>query len=325
MIEPEKPLKKKDQIMIDEKVARNLEAQMQAELEEEERLARQNEEEDNIALIESWDNTQAMIDADCKLGDKESIIVWDPQYNKTPYELIRGRTTNIQYFHVFGSLCYPTNDHGDFGKMKLKAEIGIFIGYSESPRGFQQVATEPNSLVLNENADEFIQEDVADFDGNVFYNAPPTTAFEEAESSSTYQDPSYMHDFHQKPRSIDRWTKNHLIEQVIGDLSKPVMIRNQLQTDAEVFAKGYGQEEGIDFKELFAPVARLEAVRVFVAYAAHKDFPIYQMGVKTPFLNDPLKEKVFVRQLDGFVNPDFPNHVYRLKKALYGLKQVPRA
>ncbi|GJT72057.1 hypothetical protein Tco_1031343 [Tanacetum coccineum] len=98
----------------------------------------------------------------------------------------------------------------------------------------EQVATEPNSTVLNENADEFVQEDIVDFDGNVFYNAPPTPVFKEAESSSTYQDPSNMHEFHQKHRSSDKWTKNHPIEQVIGDPSKPVMTRNQLQTDAEV-------------------------------------------------------------------------------------------
>ncbi|GJW04857.1 hypothetical protein Tco_1563713 [Tanacetum coccineum] len=98
----------------------------------------------------------------------------------------------------------------------------------------EQVANEPNSAVLNENAYEFVQEDVADFDGNVFFNVPPTPMFEEAESSSTYQDPSNMHEFHKKHLSSDRWTKNHPIEQVIGDPSKPVMTRNQLQTDAEV-------------------------------------------------------------------------------------------
>ncbi|GJU72602.1 ribonuclease H-like domain-containing protein [Tanacetum coccineum] len=96
-------------------------------------------------------------------------------------------------------------------------------------------------------------------------------------------------------------------------------------SNSHLVAKGYGQEEGIDFKESFAPVARLEAVRIFVAYAAHKNFPIFQMDVKTAFLNGPLKEEVFVQQPDGFVDPDFPNHVYRLKKALYGLKQAPQA
>ncbi|GJX12357.1 retrovirus-related pol polyprotein from transposon TNT 1-94 [Tanacetum coccineum] len=84
-------------------------------------------------------------------------------------------------------------------------------------------------------------------------------------------------------------------------------------------------EEGIDFEESFDPVSRLEAVRIFVTYAAHKSFPIYQMDVKTAFLNGPLKELVYVAQLDGFVDPDHPEKVYRLRKALYGLKQAPRA
>nr|GEY59496.1 retrovirus-related Pol polyprotein from transposon TNT 1-94 [Tanacetum cinerariifolium] len=104
------------------------------------------------------------------------------------------------------------------------------------------------------------------------------------------------------------------------------MVENTIiQNKSRLVAKGYGQEEGIDFEESFAPVARLEAVRIFVAYAAHKNITIYQMDVKTTFLNGPLKEEVFVRHPDGFVDPDFPNHVYRLKKALYGLKQAPRA
>ncbi|GKD22939.1 retrovirus-related pol polyprotein from transposon TNT 1-94, partial [Tanacetum coccineum] len=90
-------------------------------------------------------------------------------------------------------------------------------------------------------------------------------------------------------------------------------------------AKGYAQEEGIDFEESFAPIARLEAVRIFVAYAAHKSFPIYRMDVKTAFLIGPLKEEVYVAQPDGFVDPDHPDKVYRLRKALYGLKQALRA
>ncbi|GKB71286.1 retrovirus-related pol polyprotein from transposon TNT 1-94 [Tanacetum coccineum] len=89
-------------------------------------------------------------------------------------------------------------------------------------------------------------------------------------------------------------------------------------------AKGYRQEEGIDFEESFAPVARLEAVRMFIAYVAHKNIIIFQMDVKTVFLNGPLKEEVYVSQPKGFIDPKFPDHVYRLKKALYGLKQAPR-
>nr|GFC39892.1 integrase, catalytic region, zinc finger, CCHC-type, peptidase aspartic, catalytic [Tanacetum cinerariifolium] len=72
-------------------------------------------------------------------------------------------------------------------------------------------------------------------------------------------------------------------------------------------------------------VARLEAIRIFLAYAAHKNIIVYQMDVKTAFLNGNLREEVYVSQLDGFVDQDNPNHVYKLKKALYGLKQAPRA
>nr|GEU84337.1 retrovirus-related Pol polyprotein from transposon TNT 1-94 [Tanacetum cinerariifolium] len=83
--------------------------------------------------------------------------------------------------------------------------------------------------------------------------------------------------------------------------------------------------QGIDFEESFALVARLEAVWIFIAYAVHKSFPIYQMDVKTAFLNGPLKEEVYFTQPDGFFDPDHPEKVYRLRKALYGLKQAPRA
>ncbi|GKF66648.1 retrovirus-related pol polyprotein from transposon TNT 1-94, partial [Tanacetum coccineum] len=81
-------------------------------------------------------------------------------------------------------------------------------------------------------------------------------------------------------------------------------------------ARGYRQEEGIDFEESFAPVARLEAIRIFLAFATHKNMVVYQMDVKTTFLNGNLREGVYVSQLDGFVDPDNPNHVYKLKKAL---------
>ncbi|GKG09829.1 retrovirus-related pol polyprotein from transposon TNT 1-94, partial [Tanacetum coccineum] len=103
------------------------------------------------------------------------------------------------------------------------------------------------------------------------------------------------------------------------------LVDKPFSNKARLVAKGYAQEEGIDFEESFAPVARLEAVRIFVTYAAHKSFPIYQMDVKTSFLNGSLKEEVYVAQPEGFVDPDHPEKVYRLKKALYGLKQAPRA
>nr|GFA94547.1 retrovirus-related Pol polyprotein from transposon TNT 1-94 [Tanacetum cinerariifolium] len=94
---------------------------------------------------------------------------------------------------------------------------------------------------------------------------------------------------------------------------------------AQLVAKGYRQEEGIDFEESFALVARIEAIRIFIANAASKNMTIYQMDVKVAFLNGELKEKVYVSQSEGLVDPDYLTHVYRLKKALYGLIHAPRA
>ncbi|GJW34495.1 retrovirus-related pol polyprotein from transposon TNT 1-94 [Tanacetum coccineum] len=92
-----------------------------------------------------------------------------------------------------------------------------------------------------------------------------------------------------------------------------------------IVAQGFRQEEGIDFEESFVSVARIEAIRIFIANAAHKNMTIYQMDVKTAFLNGELKEEVYISQPEGFIDQDNPSHVYKLKKALYGLKQAPRA
>ncbi|GJX52914.1 retrovirus-related pol polyprotein from transposon TNT 1-94 [Tanacetum coccineum] len=90
-------------------------------------------------------------------------------------------------------------------------------------------------------------------------------------------------------------------------------------------AKGYLQEEGINFEESFKLVAQIEAIRIFIANTVNKNMIVYQMDINTAFLNGELKEEVYVSQPEGFINPDHPTHVYHLKKALYGLKQAPRA
>jgi hypothetical protein len=94
---------------------------------------------------------------------------------------------------------------------------------------------------------------------------------------------------------------------------------------ARLVAKGYAQVIGLDFKETFAPVARLESIRILLAYAAHHSFKLFQMDVKSAFLNGPIKEEVYMEQPPGFEDDRYPDHVYRLSKALYGLKQAPRA
>ncbi|KAI3772107.1 hypothetical protein L6452_03282 [Arctium lappa] len=100
-----------------------------------------------------------------------------------------------------------------------------------------------------------------------------------------------------------------------------IVIRNK----ARLVAQGYTQEEGIDYEEVFAPVARIEAIRLFLAYASYMNFNVYQMDVKIAFLYGSIEEEVYVCQPPGFENPSYPDRVYKLQKALYGLHQAPRA
>jgi hypothetical protein len=100
-----------------------------------------------------------------------------------------------------------------------------------------------------------------------------------------------------------------------------VVTRNK----ARFVAKGYSQVEGLDFDEIYAPIPRLESIRILLVYATYHGFKLYQMDVKSVFLNGPIKEKVSVEQPPGFKDSEYPNHVYKLSKALSGLNQAPRA
>ncbi|GKD79024.1 retrovirus-related pol polyprotein from transposon TNT 1-94 [Tanacetum coccineum] len=104
-----------------------------------------------------------------------------------------------------------------------------------------------------------------------------------------------------------------------------MMKRTRSSKTSLLVIRGHCQEEGIDFEESFSPIARMEAIRIFLAYDAHKSFTVFQMDVTTAFLHGTLKEDVYVCQPEGFIDADHPSHVYKLKKALYGLKQAPRA
>ena len=110
------------------------------------------------------------------------------------------------------------------------------------------------------------------------------------------------------------------------------VFRNKLNEQGEVIinkailvAQGYSQQEGIDYTEIFAPVARLEAIRLLLSYAVNHGIILYQMDVKSAFLNGVIEEEVYVKQPPSFEDLQHPDHVYKLKKSLYGLKQAPRA
>nr|GEW47952.1 retrovirus-related Pol polyprotein from transposon TNT 1-94 [Tanacetum cinerariifolium] len=256
------------------------------------------------------------------------ILSLSLKYKKNTYELLRDRKPNV-YFHVFRSLCYPTNDQEDFGKMKPKSDIRIFIGYSKSSSGFQiynhrtrkimetihvkfdeltTMASEYNCLEPETN--HFKNDDsLADF-----------TSIPSKEDLYTLFSPMYEEYFEKKSLKVSsNFAAQTTLNSENTSSSSSIIIEDneappiKNKTDAENtlirnksrrVAKGYKQEEGIDFEE---------------------SFTIFQINVKTVFLNGPLKEEVYVSQPAGFVDPDFPDHVYKLKKALYGLKQSPRA
>nr|GFA29992.1 hypothetical protein [Tanacetum cinerariifolium] len=161
------------------------------------------------------------------------------------------------------------------------------------------------------------------FKNDEFINILCTPVQDRGETSLRHVDSSNMHTFYQHHPFEHRWTKDHPLEQVIGNPSQSVRTRRQLESDDEICM--FALIKGVDFEESFALVARLEAVQLFITYAAHKSFTVYHMDVKTAFLYGPLKEEVYVNQPDGFVDQYHPDKVYRLKKALYGLKQAPRA
>ncbi|GJR46758.1 retrovirus-related pol polyprotein from transposon TNT 1-94 [Tanacetum coccineum] len=192
----------------------------------------------------------------------------------------------------------------------------------------------------------------APVDNNPFVNVFVLEPSSEASSSGDVSLVDLNH-VSQPHHHLGKWSKDHPLDNVIGNPSRPISTRKEIATDAlwclynsilskwiykvkldeygdvlknkaRLVAKGYQQEEVIDFEESFEPVARIEAIRIFIANTASKNMTIYQMDVKTTFLNGELKEEVYVSQPDGFVDPDHPTHVYRLNKALYGLNQAHR-
>nr|GEY31457.1 hypothetical protein [Tanacetum cinerariifolium] len=373
------------------------------------------------------------------------------RHGKTPYELLHSKFPNLSFFHVFGALCYPTNDSENLGKLQPKADIGIFIGYAPTKKAFRiynrrtrrivetihvdfdeltamaseqrssgpalnemtpgtinapslsksHTTTEIQSTVIPQDVrDDNLDMEVAHMGNNPLLGVPiPEVTSTQSLSMASPQ--SIVQTNYPMPHHNSKWMKDHPLNNIIGQLSRPVSTRLQLheqalfcyydafltfvepktykevltqscwieamqedlneferlevwelvprpdqvmvitlkwiykvkldelggtlKNKARLVARGYRQEEGIDFEESFAPVARLEAIRIFLAYAAHKNMVVYQMDVKTAFLNGNLREEVYVSQPDRFVDPDNPNHVYKLKKALYGLKQAPRA
>nr|GEW23910.1 hypothetical protein [Tanacetum cinerariifolium] len=257
-----------------------------------------------------------------------------PQQNRVVER--RNRTKpDISFFHVFGALCYPKNDREDIGKLGAKGDIGFFIGYSADSCAYRVYNRRTKKIMetMNVSFDElfamaFEQRNTAPIPKNSSSHATnvPITSQDVDElnlnamvDGNTFVNPFANPSTFPAPDNISPLTLKWLFKNKHDE--EQTVIRNK----SRLVVRGYCQEKGIDFKESFAPVARMEAIRIFLVYATHKSFTMFQMDVKTAFLHGSLKEDVYVCQPEGFIDADHPSHVYKLKKALYGLKQAPRA
>ncbi|GJY32910.1 retrovirus-related pol polyprotein from transposon TNT 1-94 [Tanacetum coccineum] len=323
---------------------------------------------------------------------------------QTPYEMVHDKKPGLTFFRVFGALCYPTNDSEDLGKLQPTADIGIFIGYAPSRKGFRiynkrtrhimetihvqfdelteqmapvklstgpapsfltpgQISSGlvPNSVPaapyvppINKDLeilfqplfDEYLEPPCVERSVSpapavqvpVNSTGTPSSTTIDQDAPSPTESP-LMEDNPFAPIDNDHFINVFAPEprseaSSSGDLNEPKNFKSAITEDcwfqamqdeihefdrlqARLVAKGYRQEEGIDFEESFAPVTRIKAIQIFIANAANKNMTIYQMDVQTTFLNDELKEEVYVSQPEGFVDPDHLTHVYHTRKALY--------
>ncbi|GJS44154.1 retrovirus-related pol polyprotein from transposon TNT 1-94 [Tanacetum coccineum] len=325
-------------------------------------------------------------------------------HGKTYYELLKGKKPEVNYFRVFGSLCYPTNDYDDLGKLKAKADIGIFVGYAPTKKAYRiynqrtrkiqetvhvtfdeliggltsvQYST---GLGLNSMAPEHIN---AGSDNTSLHLAldsfgnSVTYEFDSEASSSGTINVDTTHLNNPPLEHAQKWTKDHPLENVIGDINRSVSTRRQLETDAMwcFFNEFLENVEPKNFKEAVQYPCWIDAmqeeIHEFERLAVWELVPaplhslviglkwVYKIKVKMNRrilkikarisgkslsseagnnLRNPctdecknslseceLNEVIYVSQPEGFVDPDLPTHVYRLKKALYGLKRAPRA
>ncbi|GJU54590.1 retrovirus-related pol polyprotein from transposon TNT 1-94 [Tanacetum coccineum] len=353
------------------------------------------------------------------------------RHSKTPYELLHDKPPDLSFFHVFGALCYLTNDsenldfdeltamafeHSSSGPtlhemtpaiissglmpnpptstpfvppsrndwdllfqplfdellnppssvdrlapkvIALIAEVvaPVPVASTGSPSlttinqdaqspSNSQTTHETQSLIIPIDVEEDNHDlDVAHMNNDPFFDIPILENDSEASSSSDFI-PTAVPTATPNSEHITKWTKDHPLDNIIGELERPnykdaltqacwiEAIQEELNeferlevwelNKTRLVARGYRQEEGIDFEESFPPLAILDVIRIFLAYAAHMNMIVYQMDVKTKLMNRFMREEIYVSLPDGFVDQDNPNHVYKLKKALYGLKQALR-
>ncbi|GJQ95163.1 retrovirus-related pol polyprotein from transposon TNT 1-94 [Tanacetum coccineum] len=288
----------------------------------------------------------------------QNRVLVTKSHNKTPYELFLGRKPALGFMRPFGYPVTILNTIDHLGKFDGKADEGFFVGYSINSKAFRvfnsrtRIVEENMHVQFSKNTPNITGSGpnwLFDIDaltksmnykpvvaGNLSNGNAGTKACDDAGKARMETVPGKVYILlplwpADLPFSQNSKSSPNTGFKPSGDNEKKVFKNKKdergimIKNKARLVTQGYTQEEGIDYDEVFAPVARIEAIRLFLAYASFKDFVVYQMDVKSAFLYGKIEEEVYVCQPPGFEDPDFPNRVYKVEKALYGLHQAPRA
>nr|GEV07058.1 retrovirus-related Pol polyprotein from transposon TNT 1-94 [Tanacetum cinerariifolium] len=263
------------------------------------------------------------------------------RHGKTPYELLHNKLPDLSFLHVFAPEVIPPIDEVVAPELveSTGSPSSTTVDQDAPSPSKSQTTPETQPLVIPHDVEEDNHDiEVSHMGNDSLFGMPiPEVTFDQS-SLTTYKDAltqSYwikvMQEDLNKLERLEVWERVPRPDKAMVITLKWIYkvkldeLGGILKNKARFVARGYRQEEGIDFEESFAPVASLESIRIFLVYATHKNMVIYQMDVKPAFFIGNLQEEVYVSQPDEFMDPDNPNHVYKLKKALYGLKQAPRA
>nr|GEU94141.1 retrovirus-related Pol polyprotein from transposon TNT 1-94 [Tanacetum cinerariifolium] len=267
---------------------------------------------------------------------KNRVLVVKPHF-KTPYQLFKGRSPALSFMRPFGFHVSILNTLDQLGKFDGKSDDGIFIGYSTTSKAFRvyNIRTRKDVGIFDDaydDRDEGAEDDYNNLETVIPVSPIPSTRIhKDHRKEHIIGEVEAMQEELLQFKLLNVWTLVDLPpgKRAIGTKwvyrnkkdQRGIVVRNK----TSLVAQGHRQKEGIDYDEVFAPVARIEAIRLFLAYASFLDFTVYQMDVKSAFLYGTIKEEVYVSQPPGFVDLEFPDRVYKVEKALYSLHQAPRS
>nr|GFB68598.1 retrovirus-related Pol polyprotein from transposon TNT 1-94 [Tanacetum cinerariifolium] len=236
------------------------------------------------------------------------------------------RQTSTASTTIADNVPIPTNSSSHATNIPIASQDVDELNPNAMDHPLEQVIREPSRPVLTRNQ--------LRSDGDMCKYALTVSTMEPKNVKEAMTDPAWIESMQEELlqfKRMDVWVLVPIPDN-ISPLTLKWIFKNKhdeeqtvIRNKSRLVVRGYRQEEGLDFEESFASVARMEAIRIFLAYDVHKSFTVFQMDVKTAFLHGSLKEDVYVCQPEGFIDADHPSHVYKLKKALYGLKQAPRA